>query len=308
MRTCPNCYKELPEDNVFCPQCGYGIEDEGLLYHYTSIDTLNAILSNIEYNAPKYADHDSLDFYNFKLRATHWMFLNDPLEYKFLLQKLTKFVEEDPDLKPYSDAFNTAISLSGAFAGMPYIISLSKCKDSLDMWRSYSKNGAGAAIAFDRDALLKIIPEHNKENVFDTERTYKCRYLDDTKIQEECASLKDYLLQVLSEKNININGFSPLVDSCIVYKHPCYLNEREVRIVLFDNSPRACNSKFRTSNGVNIPYREVILPISIIKKIVIGPCANKEQNIASIKMQLSSISHLIHDLPVEASELPYRQV
>ncbi len=153
MRKCPNCYKECQDDSLYCPACGYKLDDEGLLYHCTSIDTLNAILNNYKHNEPDGAKCDSLDYYSFILRATHWKYFNDPMEYSFLFQKLNQYFKSDKHLSAYIEPLNVALGAASSFAGMPYIISLSKSRDNLDMWRSYSQNGTGVAIGLKPDCV-----------------------------------------------------------------------------------------------------------------------------------------------------------
>ncbi len=308
-KKCPNCHKVCGIRHAFCPHCGYKLEESDVLYHYTSIETLNAILSNIKHEVPDRANKDSLDFYKFVLRATHWQFFNDPLEYQFYYQNLLEFFDNDPKLRKLKEKFEYVVGITGGFSGMPYIISLSKCFDNLDMWRSYSKNGTGVAIGFKADVLKELVTRLNIEQKFNTVRLYDCRYLEDEQIYSEIRKInKKPLLEALSMDKIPLNGFSSLFETFATFKHPCYMSEREKRIVTFYHNMRQSNVKFRVSNGTNIPYLEVGLPLSLIKEIVIGPCANKELNEDSIRMQLDYITGLTKDIQIKFSELPYRQV
>lgn len=115
-------------------------------------------------------------------------------------------------------------------------------------------------------------------------------------------------MEALSNSPFNYGVFDPLFCELSTFKHPCYINEREKRIVILDSTPRATDSKYRVSNGINIPYLEISLPLSTIKEIIIGPCANKELNAFSIQMQIDSITSLPKDISIDFSDLPYRQV
>ena len=140
---CPNYQKECQGDFPFCPYCGYQLEDGDVVYHYTSIDTLNAILNNVKHEPPETATEDSLDYYHFILRATLWAFFNDPLEYRYFFEKVLLYFHRDDYLRRYFQVLRKAFDYAGGLYGTPYIISLSKCRDNLDMWRSYSKTGQG---------------------------------------------------------------------------------------------------------------------------------------------------------------------
>ncbi len=278
--------------------------DCDVLYHYTSIDTLNAILNGIKTTVSP----EPLENISFKLRATQWAFFNDPLENRYFLNKIVSFIEKDKDLSKYKDSFSDVIFYASGFSGVPYIISLSKSRDNLDMWRNYSKDGAGVAIGFKSKELADSIEDLRKKSVMDSLKMYDCRYLNDDIITEIINGLKPELLRTLSGTSVRLESFGPLINAFCLFKHPCYINECEKRIVLFDHYPRAKESKYRVSKGVNIPYREITLPLSTIKDIVIGPCANKELNTTSIRMQLGAISPLTDNISIEFSELPYRQV
>lgn len=307
-KICPNCQKESQGDYLFCPYCGYQLNDSNVLYHYTSIDTLTAIFNSVKHDPPTEATSDSLDYYKITLRATQWAFFNDPLEYRYFLSKINEYFDMDDDLRPYKNAFKEALLFASGFSRVPYIISLSKSRDNLDMWRSYSRNGTGVAIGFKAKELSDCVEK--MYGLFSFARLYECRYLNDDLIFDEIKNngLKRYLLDLLSTGHVNLDALGPLLSDFTVFKHPCYMNECEKRIVIFDDTPRASSSKFRSSNGVMIPYKEIELPLSTINEIVIGPCADKDLNSLGIKMRLDSLTHLKTGITVESSELPYRQV
>ena len=302
MSKCPNCHKVCRISYAFCPHCGYKLEESDVLYHYTSIETLNAILSNLKYKRENFLP-DSLDFHKFCLRATHWSFFNDPLEYQLYYQKFQDFFDRDKKLSKHKQKFEDLVGLTSCFKGIPYIISLSKCQDNLDMWRSYSKNGTGVAIGFNSEALLNYISKMKDVKLRD------CRYLEDKEIFSEIKQqYRTSFEMILSMKNIPASEIFTLLEKFAIYKHPCYINEREKRIITYYHDSRESKIKYRVSNGINIPYLDVEFPLSVIKEIVIGPCANKELNEDSIRMQLDYITGLTKDIQIKFSELPYRQV
>lgn len=303
---CPNCHKTCCESDAFCPHCGYKLEESDVLYHYTSIETLNAILSNVKREAPEEANEDSLDFYKFVLRATHWAYLNDPSENNFLFEKLNESLNKNSEAD--CSIFDTVIGIIRSVSGQPYIISLSKSRDDLDMWRSYSKNGTGVAIGFKSNVIENIVKQiENYQSVVRSE-FLDCRYLDDNMLDDEIKEYTPFIVNHLKIKPIPISwDLIKFILSFIRYKHPCYINEREKRIAVF-SKPLDNVVKFRTANGINIPYIEVVLPLSSISEIIIGPCANNELNEDSIRMQLNDVTRLSNKIKIECSELPYRQI
>lgn len=321
-RKCPNCYKVVAKTSLFCNHCGYEMSNNGILYHYTSMDTLHAIITNCKSDSEKTINklkeiaekdgnqmNDSLENYTIKLRATHWRYLNDPLENEYFFKKLQEFVREDSKLKKYADSFDVSVLTAQWLIGAPYVISLSSKQDNLDMWRSYSKDGAGIAIGFDKDKLSTALTRLGKEEHWGKYTQYSCRYLNDSDIRKVFRGSKDYLLKQF-KAGIQVQNLSTLVSSFIMMKHPCYIHEAESRIVLYDSTPRSTRTKYRISKGVIIPYIEITLPIDTIKEIVIGPCSNKAANIQSIKMQLAGISPLVakYNIDIIPSSIPYRQV
>lgn len=311
MEKCPNCQEEIESHFFYCPYCGFELKEHDVIYHYTSIETLNAILSGCEHHPTRDAKSDSIDSHRIKLWATHWMYLNDPTEYKYFFDELRDYIRDNKDLCTYRDSFDSTFDFAKRIGGMPYVISLSKAKDNLEMWRSYAGNGTGVAIGFDKNRLYAEICKTDLDDKYNSVKMYDCRYLEKDQIKNECNKLRDYLLSVLSksEKNGGDYNLIHLVESLIVFKHPCYFNEREARIVLFDYSPVGRGVKFRTVNDLIIPYREVSIPISCIREIILGPCADVVKNKESISMKLTSKnSKLAETIYIDHSPIPYRQI
>lgn len=308
---CPNCGDSIKPEYRFCPKCGYGLENDGVLYHYTSIETLNAILDKIKHVVDANATEDGLEQYFFKLRATHWKYLNDPLEYQFMYHQFLNFFDSDDDLRQYKQAFESAIGVASELSGTPFVISLSKTRDNLDMWRSYSKNGSGVAIGFDREELYKAVKRSNNGQFTDC-NLWPCRYYDPIDLLNDCVGLKEYFLDIFKDKNnIDISTiYRHLLPQFIVSKHSCYLNEREERIILSASLDSDKETQFIVKNEVNIPYREILLPMNTIKQIVVGPCSNYVLNEIGLRMQLITKcgSVLGEKIEISHSELPYRQI
>lgn len=104
------------------------------LYHYTSIETLYALIKGIEV--------ESEESIRLTLWATHAGFLNDLTEGQLLAKALKK-------IGAPSGLLDTLIGM----LGFPFVISLSELDDDLNMWRCYANQGKGVAIGLDQDIM-----------------------------------------------------------------------------------------------------------------------------------------------------------
>lgn len=280
------------------------IEEPVFSYHYTSIDTLEKILT------------ESVNKDVFILRGTHNEYLNDyqelNLAIKLIMNVAKKFEEEGKDIKGKKLSENLdhnnwkrIMNLLGLLNG-PYITSFSENSDSLPMWNMYGNNGNGVALGFQ-----KITPLH-----LDNERTRwkKCFY--------DTESFKDLFtenFQIIYD-NVNINGGNLAVDGKLALnelafifgtlKHKAFEFEKEWRLMKQVNIERNA-IKFRPSNGILKPFIENKFSKSDLKKIVLGPCADKELSKRSVQMLLQKAGFPINKkdenfVEVLISEAPYR--
>jgi hypothetical protein len=100
-----------------------------LVYHYTSMSGLKAIVESG------------------RLRATHYDYLNDPDELVYCK-------------KLWGDHLRIANPDDGdvPFFGEAYIVSFSELEDDLTLWRTYGDNGAGVSIGVPLDSEFIVPP------------------------------------------------------------------------------------------------------------------------------------------------------
>lgn len=281
---CVNCSKEIEDSSNYCKVCGYKTGESTILYHYTSTDALLAILNGVK--------KDTDESPKFCLWATRWDFLNDSRECRYLCNVLfqpDKDGNEESKVKKFRNLLHEG-------PGLPYILSFSKSKDNLDMWRSYACNGSGVAIGIDAKEIKKFVTEKlNNSDHWNLVRFFDCRYLEEGLLSEFTSKVFS------SDNNHNISESFPC------YKHPCYMNEQEKRIVLFDYKLDPSQIKFRINGETLIPYKEVFLPVSIIKEIQIGPCANSELQKENIELLMQS-NALLRNMVIciTQSKVPYQ--
>ena len=293
-----------------------------LIYHYTTIDGFMGIFSKCTKENP-----------NVTMRATHSMYLNDPSEYKLgreICKKILLEVEaelEIPEHKRLSKAIYSPERVQHReFAdyifstipdtldwGMPYLFSLSKNKDCLPMWTTYAKNGQGLALGFDMDKLRIEHTNLKIENCcYDvvTDTNFMIRR---NKIKERCRSLyenrkddEDNENDVLIEFKYGM-WYSIFRDELLYIKHHGYDYEREVRCVAVKDKRNDSEDVilFRNSSNMIIPYVERHIDVNCLKRIVIGPCADKEKMRSSLIMFLKDKIENISSLDIVNSKIPY---
>lgn len=275
-------------------------KDPKILYHYTTVGTLLNILDTIV--------HKKICF-----RATHAKFFNDPYEYKlaveFLKQSMVKYEKENNIKNGQSSNFNkNSIARIGVASGDPFMLSLSENSDELTMWRTYGADGKGVAIGLDREML------DNYSNVDKNTNTVllRCQYNKTdilNRLTKDWKDLYDKITFKNGGKTIEMDSFRfmfNLVAFSFSFKRSEYNLEKEWR--LCKNEFDETKVRYREKNGLVIPFVEHYFEKEIIKKIIIGPCVNKNLTKESIEMLLKSRKYNLPRNSITISKVPYRQI
>ena len=221
------------------------------LYHYTSVETLYAIINGINTEVENNI--------HFTLRATHADFLNDLTEGKLLPNALRK-------LGINEGVLSTLISIQG----YPHVVSLSELGDDLNMWRCYADDGKGVALGLDEDVLSEAMDHQNWSNIAEFS---KCQYFTEDELVEYLKSNHiDDLFQ-----NPNRIELDRLLSKALVYKNKSFEAEKEWRIYA-----NYVDSDFRVSDGLVIPFYNIFLPVEAIVSITFGPKNDYYRNMFSI--------------------------
>lgn len=295
-----------------------------LLYHYTSIEGFMGIFSKCTKENPKIT-----------MRATHSMYLNDPSEYKFgrsICKQLLLDVEEELGISEQERLSNRIYSPENILDqesrdyiystipstidwGQPYLFSLSENADSLPMWTTYAKNGQGLALGFDRFDLQC----HNDLKI------EECCYnvMTDQKYMERCNRIKERWRSLYNDwKNIeNLQMSGLILETCQILfreefpyiKHHGYDYEHEVRCMAVKDNSKDYEDVilYRNSNNLIIPYIERHIKVDCLKRIVLGPCADKEKVRASLLMflkdKIENLLGMLNDkkFRIDYSDIPY---
>lgn len=272
-----------------------------ILYHYTSLDTLHKLLSNIQ-------NIDGEQCFSFW--ASELFFMNDPKEIILgfdnlidILDKVEKEirVEDNNEIREEyclssfcRQAINSGRNMHNVIKdnlcnspNVPFAISLSKNNDSLPMWRSYGNNGLGVNLGFSQLSLESC--QHNKYCAYDVSYDVKfCDTLEPFIKKAYYAYLKkthteqitlDYKIQIILIMAFYI---------CPMIKQNAYAFENEWRIVI--NSVDKNDVKFRVvQNKTIIPYCEFYIPIKNLKEITIGPSLNFKEIRRCLAKELESV-------------------
>ena len=284
-----------------------------ILYHYTTASTLLGILDKCSVEKPYVT-----------IWATHASFLNDPTEYKLgkiVCQNIINEFEEDlkiPDnerlLKNFlNETIQKSIELSDFFSsattimegGIPYIISLSRNRDSLPMWNTYTQKGNSIAIGFDEQLLCEESARFGKEKnsmlreiyeirecIYDTlesgfisiKNRYKEEYIEvlNNYKKQKNATDGDYIKEILNRAKVYAFMERLYKEIAPYIKDKVYEYEQEVRC-LVKNKDKIF---FRESNGLIIPYVKVKISLKCIKEIIIGPTMDANRTRDSLAMLL----------------------
>lgn len=272
-----------------------------LLYHYTSMGALCDILKGIKDG-------------NLTLRATHYEYLNDKSECKMLTDYYSEYT---PKKK---------VTLTDA-----YIVSFSKSKDNLTMYRHYG-NAKGVSLSFD----VKLFNEDNKyklrecdyissRNEYLEEQTKKIisalpiydykRILKDVETmstsnnsRREDFDLDSYVKSFKNQKTNRID--TNLTFRCIEWqnlhsyalKHYSFKPENENRLIILKDDIEGV--QFFEKNGLIKPYIDIQIPVSALKQIWLAPGCDEELSRKSILMLFKSKD--VKDFPeIIHSKHPY---
>lgn len=251
-----------------------------ILYHYTSLETLLAILNGYDSKSE-----------SFTLRVTHALYLNDSQEGQLLLNVFSQIGI------PFR-IIQTCQNLDG----YPFVFSLSEAKDDLNMWRGYANNACGVAIGFEYDKLNCSINQFVKPT--DECALLKCEYTTEeelyNKMQHE-PIVKDTLSQVKSNKDyINTTDFHHFLCKYMMYKSDAFNSEKEWRMILKSHF----DEKFRIGINTIIPFKEIPISKTAISQIVLGAKCDFDKTSFSICRMLKNIG--IQNVNVIKSNIPYQ--
>jgi hypothetical protein len=276
-----------------------------VIYHYTNDVGLRGILKTG------------------KFWLTDIFALNDPSELEhgvshFIKALDNKIANGHPEGRSISECFKIFMSKKKLFASF-FVCSFSSDVNDLGQWRAYADNGRGFAIGFD----TKIFEDAFMKDVISSQgnATFSVIYDNDRQLAE--------IQRGLVERLFNLNPFPRIEDldkdaffnkllfplicnslyPTLYFKHGAYKNEKEYRFLQMHSVVPPPVVNYRSRHYSLIKYREFdwrSLAAKALKKIVIGPSADKEKvsQFARDCFQEAGIDAV----ELEESNIPYRSL
>jgi Protein of unknown function (DUF2971) len=191
-----------------------------------------------------------------------------------------------------------------------FTLSFSEQTDLLSQWRGYCPNNNGYCIVFDVDSLFQLA-----KSSFDNCHFVKCVY----DIEQKQSQLKKLLngywfkytkLNTKDKKNVLLEELTREVMLLASYfKDPTFEEEKEHRIVILLEYATDNDLKFREGRYSLIPYLELKALRKAVKKVIIGPTADK--NLAKRALELLwekcyGMPSILVGMDIEFSKTPFR--
>lgn len=295
-----------------------------LMYHYTSLSTLQCLLDNISNN------------HEFIFHASSIYSMNDSQEfihgYNVVLDWFKKYEEEqgikenrlseiwDNYLESHTKEEFNSLFIEKLYKEehIPFVIAFSQNGDSLPLWSMYGVDGKGVSLGF-HDNFLHIkrgesvkdykIELESKINVFDV-MYQNAPNLDELRINALEWQYKKYLEEVNKNEREHLLsvqmehlGIATIIVSPYI-KHPAYAFEEEKRLAIYKRDEDKVLYKIN-SKGNMISYIETPIPIKNLRSITIGPCVDFVSTKRVLEQQLDRRG--FKNVKIRQSEIPYRQ-
>ncbi|MFA4830044.1 MAG: DUF2971 domain-containing protein [Thermodesulfovibrionales bacterium] len=207
------------------------------------------------------------------------------------------------------------------YEGAPiYILSFTGWEDDISQWRGYCPHGMGFCLEFETSSLIEQMKKFDLAIV-------RCLY----KAEEQEQEIRNILAQSIDalktafdnfdkpedkEKAIKDVKFKAVLDFLRLMprlKDKAFKDENEWRFI---SAEKKFSTKFREGTSMVVPYveiplagadaapTEIIEPIKIIKRILVGPTPHKMLSKKSVESLLKI--NKMEGCKVELSNVPYR--
>ncbi len=283
------------------------------LYHYTDVHGLVGIIQSES------------------LRATRCNFLNDASEVSYALATIRDSLEDHRAKQiPHYDVLRFAVTANlSTFESIGiYITSLSRRRDSLELWKNYADNG-GYCLEFIRESIVGQISDRSSffcvtDIVYDRDRQVditleKLRHWS-THVEQYCPDARNRLDKKGGIRFDDIIDANELLSLTLMFKNNIFAFEEECRFVFLirdDNKFSNLELQLRTSNGIVIPFVQYPLNdnMSSLHSIMLGPLNNSQAaedglRMLLIKKKWAAPIHypqpLLNNVAIEKSVCPLR--
>jgi hypothetical protein len=277
---------------------------KGLLYHYTSMDALQSILTSG------------------RIRASDALYLNDSTELtnaRLFIQSLVETrLSTDTELSRKAEPHFSR--LEDGKNSEVFVASFSEDGDSLPQWRGYGGDGFGVCIGFLPAAITAGILEGpdgsevqgggGRDFGFDLQ---KCVYTSKEK-DKMLRETVDVFVEALKGKHHTIDEkragtlLGSLGSLCgPLFKDEGFSEEREWRLIVTTSNREFPKRHFRVGRSMFVPYICVDLRtnyLDFVKEIIVGPTPHPDLAARSLEKLLRS--HELNRARVTNSRIPFR--
>lgn len=224
------------------------------------------------------------------LWATRFSHFEDKKEFEWARQVLEKYL---PGL-----AKSKGIEYDPSDKVFPYILSLTNSIDDEYMWRHYGDDNKGVMLIFDRLEIYSHCNDHI-ENTGEFRTCMNVEYANDSNIEQ----VIDNTFNNLEKDFSNANSYETFIElPAYIKDQKNFEKENEFRVTHYSYNSFTASSnlefaefeyapdylKFRNSNGILIPYIELLLPHRSLVGIVLGEKCENEKNYKAIELLLRS--------------------
>ncbi len=285
------------------------VQPPTVLYHYTSMDALLAIVASG------------------RIRASHIRYLNDSSEVKWMWQAVVQQLERrkmSANTREHAEMLAQVLDkVENRRHRGEFVASFSESGDDLSQWRAYCSTGPGISIGFHAAALQTqwVSNPEGGDPFFVGGGLKKVQYLEN----EDTAKLEadlDTILELSPSITMGFHGPVSREDVVVAwlsviapnFKHSAFQAENEWRLVLTKPHKPMPGQRFRPGKSSVIPYVEAILnrdhrscaPANyIINRVIIGPTPSPELAKESLEALFLAFGH--PEVEIVESSIPYRQ-
>ena len=299
----------------------------GSFFHYTSPEGLQGILKN------RHLFFTDCQFLNDRVERLH---INTELKYFWATQNSNYLKEfstllSNIQISGYEDSAYGTIEKSDIIEDCRYFVfSTSTKKDSLAMWRYYSKNGNcdGYCITLNTYALIDEWIDRDTGVAIEHGHVIYESSDKQAKILNQVEYLYDIWSRYEHSDGLNkiiIKSYSSWASyASLFFKHDRFSEEKEYRLVAIAPA-KAISSlsytyknqenkiyDFRISQGVLIPYIKIPFctwnkdECYAISEILVGPSPNDDLKVAGIEYFIKSLDYDFPELRITKSIVPLR--
>ena len=213
------------------------------LFHYTSIDVLCKLFTDIKNN-------------QLLFHASSVDFMNDTAEYLLAKRQCKDEIDE---------------MVIEHMKGIPFVLCFSENEDNIPMWTMYANEGKGVCFKFNFEKLKTYFENwsiREKRNAIFSRCQYEKINLSEDITKPFCCS----------ENRTDIDALWKEISQKAFIKPVCFSHENEWRFIVWQNVFPLKNQKikFKVRNDELCPYIEIPIPGNCIEEIILKPKADDQ--------------------------------